>query len=194
MTIGRRAARSRNAPDYAILKDRPSHAACLLYGGQRIRTNDGNRHHHGASGRVSAFEERAGGFSADRTRTFERAQRHSAACSSSRFRCRHSGGDLPVVRFLLAATRCPPSRSKSGRPPISDGKLVMANPKLDGFTKEAALLDDGPAGVTDLTQTASSNSRASTPRCRSRTRTWAEINASRGVYDRDSNTMIYPTL
>ena len=37
--------------------------------------------------------------------------------------------------FLSRGTRLG-HRSRPTAPPISDGKLVMANPKLNGFTKE----------------------------------------------------------
>ena len=73
---------------------------------------------------------------------------------------------------------------------ISDGKLVMANPKLEGFTKDnlaysmtasRALQDLGNTGIIEL-----EDMKAKLP---VDSGNWAMIDAKGGVYDRNNNTL-----
>jgi lipopolysaccharide export system protein LptC len=73
---------------------------------------------------------------------------------------------------------------------ISDGKLVMANPKLDGFTKDnrpysmnalRAIQDFQNEGVVQL--------EGISAKLPIDAENWATIDAAGGVYDRDKNTL-----
>ncbi|TIT11078.1 MAG: LPS export ABC transporter periplasmic protein LptC, partial [Mesorhizobium sp.] len=73
---------------------------------------------------------------------------------------------------------------------FADGKLVMANPKLNGFTKQKlpysltalrAIQDVGKQGIIDL-----EGINAKLPLTSDNV---ATVNATRGVYNRDGNTM-----
>lgn len=73
---------------------------------------------------------------------------------------------------------------------FSDGKLVMANPKLEGFTKEnlpysmkalRAVQDVDKGGVIEL--------EGIDARLPMDTSNWATVTAPNGIYDRDRNTL-----
>lgn len=73
---------------------------------------------------------------------------------------------------------------------IEDGRLVMSNPELDGFTRdqrpysmkaERATQDIGNAGVIDLERIDA--------RLPLDSQGWAYVDAEKGSYDRDANTL-----
>lgn len=77
----------------------------------------------------------------------------------------------------------------------SDGKLVMANPKLDGFTKESrpykmtaarAIQDFQNEGIVELEGI---NARFPVDKDN-----WASVTAPSGTYDRDKNTLAINSL
>lgn len=77
----------------------------------------------------------------------------------------------------------------------SDGKLVMANPKLDGFTKEnrpykmtaaRAIQDFQNEGIVEL-----EGINATLPVDKDN---WASVTAPSGIYDRDKNTLVIDSV
>lgn len=125
---------------------------------------------------------------------FEHAQRHS-------YRVRFLKSALPVIAILMAIgfvgysyVLTPSSVAVvTDGSAYSDGKLVMANPKLDGFTKDnrpykmtasRAIQDLKNEGVVLLEGIA-----ARLPIDKDN---WAEVDAPHGVYDRDNNTLDIP--
>lgn len=105
---------------------------------------------------------------------------------------------LPVLAFAMAASfiaysyRTSPDAiavSADGAA-YSDGKLVMANPKLDGFTKDnrpynmtaaRAIQDFQNEGIVEL-----EGINAKLPMDEGN---WASVTAPGGTYDRDKNTL-----
>jgi lipopolysaccharide export system protein LptC len=105
---------------------------------------------------------------------------------------------LPVLAFAMAASfiaysyRTSPDAiavSADGAA-YSDGKLVMANPKLDGFTKDnrpynmtaaRAIQDFQDEGIVEL-----EGINAKLPMDEGN---WASVTAPGGTYDRDKNTL-----
>ena len=122
---------------------------------------------------------------------FARAQRHSRTV-------RVLKSALPVLAAAMALgflgysyVMTPGSVAvKADGSAISDGKLVMANPKLDGFTKDnrpysmnalRAIQDFQNEGVVQL--------EGISARLPIDAENWATIDAEGGVYDRDKNTL-----
>ncbi len=122
---------------------------------------------------------------------FERARRHS-------LRVRLLKGALPVLAVLMAlgfvgysyVVKPAAVAISTDGSAYSDGKLVMANPKLDGFTKDnrpykvtasRAIQDFKNEGIVELEGIA-----AELPIDADN---WALVDAPRGVYDRDKNTL-----
>lgn len=94
---------------------------------------------------------------------------------------------FPVYSYLAAPVSFKVQADGSA---FANGKLVMANPKLNGFTKEKlpysmtalrAIQDVGKQGIIDL-----EGINAKLPIS---TDNVAAINASHGIYNRDGNTM-----
>ena len=126
-----------------------------------------------------------------RVSAFGRAQRHSR-------RVRVLKLVVPLVAAVIAVTFLgysymaapPPVVVETDSSAFSDGKLVMANPKLDGLTKEnlpysltalRAVQDPDLEGVIEL-----DGIDAKLPVSAENV---AAIGASHGTYDRDSNTL-----
>jgi lipopolysaccharide export system protein LptC len=122
---------------------------------------------------------------------FRRAERHSRIV-------RVLKGALPVLAAALALgflgysyVMTPSSVAvQADGSAISDGKLVMANPKLDGFTKDnrpysmtaiRAIQDFQNEGVVQL--------EGISAKLPIDAENWATIGAEGGVYDRDKNTL-----
>lgn len=133
----------------------------------------------------------------DRARraAFDRARRHSRLVGLLKFM-------LPVAALAmiggfvgyswLAAPATATVEVSGGT--ISDGKLVMAAPKLEGFTKdnlaysmkaERAVQDAKATGVFQL-----ENIEAKLPVDAD---TWATVKSRKGIYDRDKNTIKFTT-
>ncbi|WP_165899967.1 LPS export ABC transporter periplasmic protein LptC [Borborobacter arsenicus] len=128
---------------------------------------------------------------ASQSLAFERAERHS-------HKVRFLKTVLPVLAFAMAAafagysylaTPKAVSVSADGAA-YSDGKLVMANPKLDGFTKDnrpynmtaaRAIQDFQNEGIVEL-----EGINAKLP---VNNDNWASVTAPSGTYDRDKNTL-----
>jgi len=94
---------------------------------------------------------------------------------------------FPVYSYLAAPISV---RVQADGAAFSDGKLVMANPKLNGFTKQKlpysltalrAIQDVGKQDIIDL-----EGINAKVPLAADNV---ATVNASRGIYDRAANTM-----
>ncbi|MDI6027427.1 LPS export ABC transporter periplasmic protein LptC [Corticibacterium sp. UT-5YL-CI-8] len=126
-----------------------------------------------------------------REAAFDKARRHSNLVRILKFA-------LPVaaiaiaVAFLGKSYMAAPSaiEIKSDDTAFSDGKLVMANPKLDGYTKDnqpysmtarRAVQDASNQGVVEL-----EGIDASLPLDKDN---MAKVEAQRGVFDRDKNTL-----
>jgi lipopolysaccharide export system protein LptC len=122
---------------------------------------------------------------------FARAQRHSRTV-------RVLKSALPLLAAAMALgflgysyMMTPASVAvKADGSAISDGKLVMANPKLDGFTKDnrpysmnalRAIQDFQNEGVVQL--------EGISAKLPIDAENWATIDAAGGVYDRDKNTL-----
>jgi lipopolysaccharide export system protein LptC len=129
----------------------------------------------------------------DRAAAFARAQRHSRRVHFLKW-------SLPALALLMAGGFVASSYLSAPAAPTmqaegtagEDGKLVMANPKLDGFTSdnlpftvlaEKAVQDVTRQGVVELDRIA-----AKVPLTE---KTWADIAAARGVYDQASNTFTF---
>ncbi|MGB3391233.1 MAG: LPS export ABC transporter periplasmic protein LptC [Pseudaminobacter sp.] len=128
---------------------------------------------------------------ASQSLAFKRAERHSR-------KVRLLKTALPVLALAMAAgfvgysylaTPKTVSVSADGAA-YSDGKLVMANPKLDGFTKDnrpynmtaaRAIQDFQNEGIVEL-----EGINAKLPVDKDN---WAAVIAPSGVYDRDKNTL-----
>jgi lipopolysaccharide export system protein LptC len=134
---------------------------------------------------------KASGPSQPRRGAFESAQRHS-------YRVRFLKTALPLLAVLMAAgfvgysymaTPAKVAVSADGSA-YSDGKLVMANPKLDGFTKDnrpykmtaaRAIQEFQNEGIVKL-----EGIDAKLP---VDAENWATVVAPHGTYDRDKNTL-----
>lgn len=137
------------------------------------------------------FASSAAGTTPQLRAAFERARRHS-------FRVRFLKGALPVLAVLMAVgfvgysymARPAAVAVETDGSAYSNGKLVMANPKLEGFTKDnrpykmsasRAIQDLKSEGVVQLEGIA-----AKLP---IDAENWAMVDAPHGVYDRDNNTL-----
>jgi lipopolysaccharide export system protein LptC len=92
-----------------------------------------------------------------------------------------------VYSYLLTPSQISVDLAGTG---FSDGKLIMANPKLDGFTREnrpyrmravRAVQDMKNTGVIELDKI-----NARLPLSGSN---WADVEADKGIYDKDKNTL-----
>lgn len=126
-----------------------------------------------------------------RADAFGKAQRHSR-------KVRFLKVAVPVLAIAIAIAfpaysylvKPAPVPVKAEGQAFSDGKLVMANPKLDGFTKQnlpysmkavRAVQDVARQGVIEL-----EGINAKLP---VNDKVTASVDAARGVYDRDGNTL-----
>lgn len=122
---------------------------------------------------------------------FARAQRHSRIVWVLK-------GVLPVlgavtaVAFVVYSYIATPASVavQTDGSAISDGKLVMANPKLEGFTKDnrpysmnavRAVQDFQNEGIVEL--------EGIDARLPIDAENWATVDAAHGIYDRDKNTL-----
>jgi lipopolysaccharide export system protein LptC len=128
---------------------------------------------------------------ATRGDAFDLAQRHSRRVRVLKFAVPLLAGiiavSFPVYSYLAAPVSIAVQADGSA---FADGKLVMANPKLNGFTKQKlpysltalrAIQDVGKQGIIDL-----EGINAKLPLTAGNV---ATVNATRGVYNRDGNTM-----
>ena len=122
---------------------------------------------------------------------FDRAQRHSRRVRVLKFAVPLAAGLIavafPVYSYLAAPVSVAVQAEGAA---FSNGKLVMANPKLNGFTKQKqpysmtalrAIQDVATQGIIEL-----EGIDAKVPVGPDNV---AAIKASRGTYDRDGNTM-----
>jgi lipopolysaccharide export system protein LptC len=133
--------------------------------------------------------------SAARAAAFRRAQKHSRKVQFLKF-------VLPAAAILIAGSfaaysyvSVPGSVSFDiSESAYTDGKLVMANPKLDGYTKESrpysmsatrALQHIDNSGIVDLEGIDARLPVSATE--------FAMIGAARGIYDREKNTLDIPS-
>ena len=137
-----------------------------------------------------------------RTETSACARRRSAARSKHSRTVQFLKFALPVAAILIAGSfaaysfvSVPGSVSFDiSESAYTDGKLVMANPKLDGFTKDSrpysmtatrALQHFDNSGIIDLEGIDARLPVSDTE--------FATIGAERGVYDRENNTLDIPS-
>jgi lipopolysaccharide export system protein LptC len=122
---------------------------------------------------------------------FGRAQRHSRLVRLLKFTLPVTAGLIalafPVYSYLVAPATVTVEADSSA---ISDGKLVMANPKLNGFTKQnlpysmtasRAIQDITKQGLVEL-----EGIDATLPVSADVS---AKVEAAKGFYDRDKNTL-----
>ena len=126
-----------------------------------------------------------------RVDAFDLAQRHSRRVRVLKFAVPLIAAVIavafPVYSYLAAPVSIAVQADGSA---FADGKLVMANPKLNGFTKQKlpfsltalrAIQDVRKQGIIDL-----EGINAKLPIA---TDNVASVNATRGIYNRDGNTM-----
>nr|WP_319023060.1 LPS export ABC transporter periplasmic protein LptC [Mesorhizobium sp. B1-1-8] len=122
---------------------------------------------------------------------FDRAQRHSRRVRVLKFAVPLLAAAIAVAFPVYSYLAAPVSVSiQTDGSAFSDGKLVMANPKLNGFTKQKlpysltatrATQDVGKQAIIDL-----EGIKAKLPVA---TDNVVAVNASHGIYNRDANTM-----
>ncbi|CDX24077.1 conserved hypothetical protein [Mesorhizobium sp. ORS 3324] len=133
----------------------------------------------------------ATGESGTRGDAFDRAQRHSRRVRVLKFAVPLLAAAIaiafPVYSYLAAPVSISVQAEGSA---FSNGKLVMANPKLNGFTKQKlpysltatrATQDVGKQGIIDL-----EGINAKLPVAADNV---VAVNAAHGIYNRDANTM-----
>ena len=126
-----------------------------------------------------------------RVNAFGRAQRHSRRVRALKLVLPLVAGVIAVGFPVYSYMAAPPSVAvETDSSVFSDGKLVMANPKLDGLTKEnlpyslnalRAIQSADKEGVIELEQI-----DAKLPVSADNV---AAIGAAHGIYDRDKNTL-----
>ncbi len=73
---------------------------------------------------------------------------------------------------------------------VKDGKLVMANPKLNGFTKDnLPYAMSAERAIQDLTDASKIRLENIDARLPIEAESWADINAKDGVFDNENNTL-----
>jgi lipopolysaccharide export system protein LptC len=190
-------ASSRNAPEYAIFGE----VFCLT---GLARSPAADKAHQGfmTAGQTTFQDPIAAmavgsvpaGVASDRLAAFERARRHSTRVRLLKI-VLPAAAAVIFVSFLSYSLYAVPSGLSIdfGGTAIADGKLVMANPKLEGFTKDQqpytmtatrALTDPQSTDVIELEEI---NAKLPID-----AKTWAEIDALRGVFDRKKNTLTLP--
>lgn len=122
---------------------------------------------------------------------FDRAQRHSRRVRVLKFAVPLLAAAIAVAFPVYSYLAAPVSISvQADGTAFSDGKLVMANPKLNGFTKQKlpysltatrATQDVGKQGIIDL-----EGINAKLPVA---TDNIVSVVAAHGIYNRDANTM-----
>ncbi|MBL8580952.1 MAG: LPS export ABC transporter periplasmic protein LptC [Rhizobiaceae bacterium] len=148
-----------------------------------------------ATGTGSSGRPHAGGSSGrDRTEAFAHAQRHSRKVRLLKF-------VLPLLAVVIALGFLGYTYVVSPREvvmqieaqSVEDGKIVMANPKLSGVTK-----DDRPYSMTALRaiQDFSRQTVIELEKIDARlpfdSDSWASVEAERGIYDSQANTLDLP--
>ncbi|MER9297509.1 LPS export ABC transporter periplasmic protein LptC [Mesorhizobium sp. M0621] len=126
-----------------------------------------------------------------RSDAFDRAQRHSRRVRVLKFAVPVAAALIAIAFPVYSYLAAPVSVSVQAEgTAFSNGKLVMANPKLNGFTKQKqpysmtalrAIQDVGTQGIIEL-----EGIDAKVPIAPDNV---AAIKASNGTYDRDGNTM-----
>jgi lipopolysaccharide export system protein LptC len=122
---------------------------------------------------------------------FDRAQRHSRRVRVLKFAVPVAAALIAVAFPVYSYLAAPVSvKVQAEGTAFSNGKLVMANPKLNGFTKQKqpysmtalrAIQDVSTQGIIEL-----EGIDAKVPVAADNV---AAVKASRGTYDRDGNTM-----
>ena len=126
-----------------------------------------------------------------RAEAFGRAKRHSRRVRALKWL-------VPGIAILMAAgfvgysyiLRPLPISIETDGQSVADGKLVMANPKLEGFTKEGRpYLMTATKAVQDLANQGMIGLEGIDARMPVETDNWANVQAGTGVYDRAANTL-----
>lgn len=133
----------------------------------------------------------AEGPASTRGDAFDRAQRHSRRVRVLKFAVPLLAAAIAVAFPVYSYLAAPVSVSvQADGSAFSNGKLVMANPKLNGFTKQKlpysltatrATQDVGKQGIIDL-----EGINAKLPVAADNV---VSVDAAHGIYDRDANTM-----
>lgn len=94
---------------------------------------------------------------------------------------------FPVYSYMVAPVAVPVKTENSA---FSDGKLVMANPKLEGFTKQNLPYSmNAVRAVQDASKESIIELEGIDAKLPIDEKTTATINAARGIYDRENNTI-----
>lgn len=133
----------------------------------------------------------AGSVSRDRIQAFGRAERHSRVVRRLKFLLPLTALTIAGV-FIVYSYVLPPEGVSVGAESaaFSEGKLVMANPKLEGFTKDnkpysmtatRATQEFDQQGIVDL--------EGISARMPIEAGNWAQVEAETGIFDRTANTI-----
>jgi len=121
---------------------------------------------------------------------FERARKHS-------LRVRFLKGALPLLAVLMAVgfvgysyfvTPASVAIVTDGSA-YSDGKLVMANPKLEGFTKDRPYKMNASRAIQDVKNEGVVQLEGISAKLPIAKDNWAMVDAPHGTYDREKNTL-----
>lgn len=122
---------------------------------------------------------------------FGRAQRHSRRVRLLKFVLPVAAGLIalafPTYSYLVAPAAVDVAADGAV---LSDGKLVMANPKLNGFTKQNLPYSmTATRAIQDVTKQGVVELEGIDAKLPVSAEISAEVEATRGFYDRDSNTL-----
>ncbi len=95
---------------------------------------------------------------------------------------------FPVYSYMVAPPPAVPVKTENSA--FSDGKLVMANPKLEGFTKQNLPYSmNAVRAVQDVSKESIIELEGIDAKLPIDGKTTAKINAAHGTYDRENNTI-----
>jgi lipopolysaccharide export system protein LptC len=142
---------------------------------------------------ASAAPQRTAPAEHDRARlaAFAAARRHSSRVRFLKF-------TLPGIAVAIVASfigysfwSMPSSTTlELGEAAFSDGKLVMANPKLEGFTNNRPYTMTAERALQDPKETEVIELEGINARVPVDDENWADIDATSGVFDRKKNTLV----
>lgn len=133
----------------------------------------------------------AGGAEADRAAAFGRAQQHSRRVRRLKFVLPLAAVAIavafPVYSYLVAPVTVAVETDDSA---FSDGKLVMANPKLEGFTRQnLPYAMTAVRAIQEVAKESVISLEGISAKLPINDKITAVVDAPAGIYDRDNNTL-----
>lgn len=143
----------------------------------------------GSGDDLAAVEQ--GAPASERAAAFGRAQRHSRRVRALKFVLPLTAGVIALAFPLYSYLVTPPAVAvKADDTAFSDGKLVMANPKLSGFTSEnLPYAMQAARAVQDVANDSVIGLEGIDAKLPVDAATTATVEAARGSYDRNANTL-----